>query len=64
MSAPTVIAAEFGFVAIEVVDGENVGCLGHNGVEALDDLSAAELRSLAADALAAAEWLEARSTTD
>lgn len=36
------------------------GCLGQHDHDTLDDLSAETLRQLAADALAAAEWLEAQ----
>lgn len=49
----------FGILQIERPEGELVACLGHNSVEVLDDLSADDLRGLAADALAAAEWIEA-----
>ncbi|MCR1783114.1 hypothetical protein KVF89_11275 [Nocardioides carbamazepini] len=50
----------FGLLRIEVFEpGVLTGCLGQNDIDTLDDLTAEELRKLAADALAAAEWLEA-----
>lgn len=53
----------FGMVRIEAASPDRVpaGCLGQHDTEMLDDLSAHRLRQLAADALAAASWLEARA---
>lgn len=69
MTTTTYVLPTFGLIQIEpaiadwvdgerVTDGEFVGCLGQNDMTSLDDLTIEQLRRLAADALAAAEWME------
>ena len=48
----------FGWVHIELASTLG-GCLGQHGIDALDDLTPGQLRDLAADAVRAAEWIEA-----
>lgn len=48
----------FGLIQIEHGVGALGACLGHQPNEEIDDMDAHTLRRLAADALAAAEWLD------
>ena len=54
----TTALPQFGLVQIDALSGSPRGCLGQHPDEVLDDMTADQLRTLATDALAAADWLD------